>query len=82
LYRKGDRYDIHNCIPISIISVFVKLLERIMFNRLITFLYKNKMLTEAQNSFRKGKFIETYVPSCIDIIQEALDKGTHSIGIF
>ena len=40
------------------------------------------MLTEAQNSFRKGKFIETYVPSCIDIIQEALDKGTHSIGIF
>ena len=82
LYRKGDRYDIQNYRPISIISVFAKLLGRLMFNRLITFLYKNKIRTRAQNGFRKRKYIETAVQSFIDIIQEALDKGTHSIGIF
>ena len=38
-------------------------------------LYKNKMLTEAQNGFRKGKCIETAVQSFNEIIQEALDKG-------
>ena len=53
-----------------------------MFNRLIPSLYKNKILTEAQNGFRNGKCIETAVQSFIEIIQEALDKGTHSIGIF
>jgi len=53
-----------------------------MFNRLITFLYKNKILTEAQNGFRKGKYLETAVQSFIDIIQKALVKETHSIGIF
>jgi hypothetical protein len=37
LYKKGDRYDIQNYRPISIISVFAKLLERLMFNRLILF---------------------------------------------
>jgi len=49
---------------------------------LITFLYKNKILTEAQNGFRKGKCIETAVQSLNEIIQEALDKGTREIGTF
>jgi hypothetical protein len=82
LYKKGDRYDIQNYRPLSIISVFAKLLERLMFNRLIPILYKNKILTDTQNSFTKGKCVETTVQSFIEIIQEALDKGINSIGIF
>ena len=77
LNKKGRRYFIQNYRPISTISVFAKLLERLMFNGLITLLYKNKMLTEAQNGFRKGKCIETAVQSFNEIIQEALDKGNH-----
>jgi len=53
-----------------------------MFNRWIPFLYKNKILTDAQNGFRKGKCTETAVQSFIEIIQEALDKGIHSIANF
>jgi len=53
-----------------------------MFNKLLSFLYKNKILTEAQNGFRKGKLIETAVQTFNEIIQEALDKVTHSIGMF
>jgi hypothetical protein len=44
-----------------------------MFNRLEPFLSKNEILTAAQNGFRKGKSIRK--------IQEALDKGFHTIGI-
>jgi hypothetical protein len=82
LYKKGERYDIQNYRPISVISVFAKLLERLMFSRLIPFLSENKIFTEAQNGFRKGKCIETAIPSFIEIIQESLDKGLHTIGIF
>jgi len=82
LYKKGDRYDIQDYGPIPIISVFTKLHERLMFNRLIPFLYKNKILTGTQNGFRKGKCIETAVQSFIEIDQEALDKGIHLIGSF
>jgi len=53
LYKKGDRYDIQNYIPISIIFLFVKLLERLMFNILIPCLYKNKILTELKMVLRK-----------------------------
>ena len=82
LYKKGDRYNIQIYRPISIISVFAKLLERLTYNRLIPFLYKNKILADAQNGFRKGKCIETVVQLFIEIIQEALHKGIHLIGIF
>jgi hypothetical protein len=40
LHKKGDRYDIQHYRPISIMSVFAKLLERLMFNRLIPFYMK------------------------------------------
>ena len=39
-------------------------------------------MTEAQNGFRKGKCIETAVQSFIKMIQVALDKRVHTIGIF
>jgi hypothetical protein len=47
-----------------------------------SFLYENKILSEAQNCFRKGKSIDTAVHSYIKRIQEALDKRIHTIGIF
>ena len=82
LHKKGDKYDMNNYRPISIIPVFAKILERLMYNRNTSFLYKNKILTEAQNSFRKGKPIDTAVHSYIERIQKALDKQVHNFGIF
>jgi hypothetical protein len=67
---------------ISITPVFAKLLERFIYNRIISFLYENKTLSEAQNGFRKGEFIDIEVLSFIDRIQKALDKRVHTIGIF
>jgi len=69
LYKSGDKYDMKNSRPISVIPVFTKLLERFMYNRIISFLYE--ILSEAQNGFRKGKSIDTAV---IGSIQKALDK--------
>jgi retron-type reverse transcriptase len=53
-----------------------------MYNRIISFLYKNKIFSEAQNGFRKGKSIDTAVQSFMERIQQNLDKRVHTIGIF
>jgi len=74
LYKKGDKNDMRNYRLISIIPVFTKLLEILMYNRIMSFLYENKILSEAQNGFRRGKFIDTAVQSLIGRIQKALDK--------
>jgi len=51
LYKKGDSHDVKNYRPIAILSVFSKLLEKLMNNRLIPYLMENNVLTEAQNGF-------------------------------
>ncbi|MDR2880067.1 MAG: reverse transcriptase family protein, partial [Fusobacteriales bacterium] len=82
IYKKGDRKDMKNYRPISIISVFAKLLERLLCKRLMSFFQEYGVLTESQYGFRKGKCIEIAVQSFIEKIQEALDKGVYSVGIF
>jgi hypothetical protein len=74
LYKKGHKYDMHKYRPISIIPVFAKLLEILVYNKIISFLYENEILSEAQNGFGKGKSIDTEVQSFIHRIQKALDK--------
>ena len=81
-YQKGDNYDMNNYRPILIIPVFAKRLERLLYNRMISFLYENKIFSEAQNGFRKGKSIDTAVHSFIGRIQKALDKLVHIVGRF
>jgi hypothetical protein len=74
LYKKRDKYDMCNYRPISIILIFAKLLERLIYNRMISFISENKVFSEVQNGFRKGKSIDTTVQAFIERIQEGLDK--------
>ena len=79
------RYKIFSTIKTIVnftFPIFAKLLERLKYNRIISFLYKNKIFSEAQNGFRKGKSINTAVQSFIGSIQEVLNKRVHTIGIF
>ena len=79
LHKKGDKQNIRNYRPISILSVFSKILEKLMLNRITAFLDDTKSLTGAQNGFRKGKCIETAIQSFIQQTQEALDKRAQAI---
>jgi hypothetical protein len=53
-----------------------------MYNKLMTFLTQNNILTEGQNGFRKGKSTLTASQSFIESIEEAIDSGLHVIGLF
>ena len=68
--------------PVSVLPVFSKLLERLVYNRLIAYITNNKLLYEYQFGFQKGK--STHLPLILlaDKITEALDRGECVIGIF
>jgi len=38
LFKKGNKQDIQNYRPIAVLSEFSKILEKIMYNRLLSFL--------------------------------------------
>ena len=52
VHKKGDARDVSNYRPISLLPVFSKLLEKLMYNRLPEFIERNEVLTEAQHGFR------------------------------
>jgi hypothetical protein len=46
--KEGDKQDIQNYRPISILSAFSKILEKLMYNRLLSALMKHDILTNVQ----------------------------------
>ena len=82
LYKAGDNTLFINYRPISVLSVFSKLLEKIMYSRLIAFINKCKILHELQFGFRKDHSTGLALTILVDKITEALDRGDYSIGIF
>ena len=68
--------------PISVLPAFSKMLEKLMYNRLLTFLKKHRMLTEIQHGFIGNKSTETASQSFIESVHEALDNQRKAIGIF
>jgi len=53
-----------------------------MYSRLVIFLNKNNLITEVQNEFREQKSTNTAIQSFIERIQEALENGLQTMGIF
>jgi hypothetical protein len=81
LYKKGDTGEVQNYRPISLLSVFSKIIEKLMY-RLMSLVTKNGILNDAQHGFHEGKSTETATHAFLENIQEAIEEKIHLIGIF
>jgi hypothetical protein len=52
IFKSGDPTDINNYRPISLLSSFGKILEKIVANKLVSFLESNKLISTQQFGFR------------------------------
>jgi hypothetical protein len=68
--------------PILILPVFSKILEKIVYNRLVAFVKKHNILSKDQHGFWENRSMETACQNFVEFIQEKLDNGEHVIGIF
>ena len=81
LYKANDPMLFNNYRPISLLPLFSKILERIMYNRLIKFINKHKLLYKYQFGFRKDHSTYMALIILIDKITTALDKGDFTITV-
>jgi hypothetical protein len=72
----------NNYRPISLLPTSSKILETLMFKRLVLHLESNNMLTTAQFGFRKDVHIDDAVFSLLNNIITLLDQQKHMGGDF
>ena len=82
VFKNGNPKLYSNYRPISVLSCFSKILERLIYNRVITFLDKHNILYDGQYGFRHGVSTELALVHAVDKLYNALENKLTSIGIF
>jgi hypothetical protein len=82
LHKKGNTEEAQNYRPISLLSVFSKIEEKLMCSRLKAFITKNNILNNAQYGFPEGKSTETATHPFLENIQQAIENKIKLVGFF
>ena len=82
VYKGGDATDPSNYRPIATLSPFSKVLERLVYNQLYSFIDKHQILYKYQFGFRKGYSTEQAILEITDNLKLATDKGQITCGLF
>ena len=82
IYKKDSKLKVANYRPISLLSNINKILEKLMFQRLYTFLEKNKCIYDLQFGFRQNHSTNHALLSMTQEIKDTIEKGNLAIGVF
>lgn len=82
LFKADDCMLINNYRPVSILPLFSKIYERIMYNRLWSFIKKHNLLYKYQFGFREKHGTDVAMIVLIDKIMSAFNDGEMVLGVF
>jgi len=82
ILKKGDCCNPSNYRLISLLSIFDKLLEKVMYSRLYKYLNANKVLYNYQFGFRPNHSTALALIDALDDVYENLDNGSNVCGIY
>ena len=82
LFKSGDITAFSNYRPVSVLPLFSKILERLMYTRLLSFINKHKLLYSFQFGFRQGHSPNLALIYLVDKISNALENGDYVLGVF
>ena len=75
IHKKGARNNVSNYHPVSLTSIFGKLMETIIKDHLISHLISNNLLSAYQFGFVPGRSCTTQLLHVIDYFTKHLDEG-------
>ena len=82
IYKKEDEQLLENYRPVSTLPVFGKIFEKIIYDRLYSFLISKGIINENQFGFRKGHSTSSALNYSVEYIESLLAQKQHVLGIF
>ena len=81
-FKGGSTADVNNYRPISLLSIFDKIIEKLMHKQLYAFLEQHEVLFENQFGFRKKCSTAHSLIEITEKIKESIDNQMFGCGIF
>jgi len=82
IHKSSDKNLFTNYRPISVLPCFSKMLEKIMYKRLMAYILKNKILSNHEYGFRSKSSTSHAIIELVDKITKSIEKDEFTIGIF
>ena len=82
IYKKDDEELLENYRPVSTLPVFGKILEKIIYSRLYSFLISKGIIYHNQFGFRKGHSTSHALNFSVNHIEQNLRNKKHVLGIY
>ena len=82
VFKANDREEFSNYRPISVFPCFSKILEKLMYNRLLKYLDQNNIFFPSQYGFRRKHSTNIATIELITKISEAIDNNEYTLGVF
>ena len=82
LFKANDPMSFSNYRPVSVLPLFSKVLERLMYNRLLSFINKHKLLYSYQFGYRCNHSPELALLCLVDKISNSLENEYFVLGLF
>ena len=82
LFKQGERTDVNNYRPISVISIIAKVFERIVYDQLHSFLENEEIITNQQSGFRSLHSTVTALLEATGSWAVDIDRGNVNAVVF
>ena len=82
IFKGGDKTDVCNYRPISVLSTFSKIFEKVIAYQVNYYLRTNNILTPAQYGFRQGQSTTDALLNTLQYGYDNLDKNNTVISLF
>ena len=81
-FKGGNNLQAENYRPISVLPVFPKTLEKIMYNRIYNYFVENKLLFPKQFGFQINTSTEHAILNLVRNITKSFEKNEYVLGVF
>ena len=89
IYKSKDKQMLNNYRPISLLPIFSKIIEKVIYQRLFNFLNTNNALFSSQYGFRKNhstinavtELVSHVITACLVLSCLVICTGQHSNGV-
>ena len=82
LYKEGDRTDVSNYRPITTLSVFSKLFEKLVHKRMSSFIAQYNLIKPHQFGFQKNKCTSDAILEFLENVFDSFNENKYYLAIF